>query len=113
MPLIGQGTWRIGDDPSNEVAALRAGIDLGMTVLDTAELYADGRSESVVGNAVNGRRDEVFIVSKVLPTNATTEAAIRSCEASLRRLGTDRIDLYLLHWRLDVPLSETVSAFER
>lgn len=103
----------MGHDPSSEVAVLRAGIDLGMTVLDTAEMYADGCAEEVVAQAVKGCRDDVFVVSKVHPANATEEATIRSCEASLRRLDTDWIDLYLLHWRLGVPLSETVSAFER
>lgn len=113
VPVIGQGTWRIGDDPSREIEALRTGIDLGMTVIDTAELYADGRAEEVVAEAVRGRRDEVYIVSKVLPTNATTAGTLRSCEASLKRLRTDRIDLYLLHWRREVPLQETVAAFEQ
>lgn len=113
VPLIGQGTWRMGDDPSNEIAALRTGIDLGMTLIDTAELYADGKAEEVVAEAVRGRRDEVFIVSKVLPINATTTGTVRACEASLKRLGTDRIDLYLLHWRREVPLAETVAGFEQ
>ena len=103
----------MGDDPAREVAALRAGMDLGLTLLDTAELYADGRAERVVGEAIRGRRDEVFLVSKVLPTNATTDGVLRSCEASLRRLGTDRIDLYLLHWRREIPLDQTVEGFER
>ena len=103
----------MGDDPSHEILALRTGIDLGMTVIDTAELYADGRAEDVVAKAVQGRRDEVFLVSKVLPINATTAGTVRACEASLRRLGTDRIDLYLLHWRREVPLAETVAGFEQ
>ena len=94
----------MGDDPGREAAALRAGIDMGLTLLDTAELYADCRAELVVADAIRGRRDEVFLVSKVLPTNATTDGVIRSCEASLARLGTDRIDLYLLHWRREIPL---------
>jgi diketogulonate reductase-like aldo/keto reductase len=84
-----------------------------LTLIDTAELYADGKAEEVVAEAVRGRRDEVFIVSKVLPINATTAGTVRSCEASLKRLGTDRIDLYLLHWRREVPLAETVAGFER
>lgn len=113
VPLIGQGTWRMGDDPSHEILALRTGIDLGMTLIDTAELYGDGKAEEVVAEAVRGRRDEVFIVSKVLPTNATTAGTVRSCEASLKRLGTDWIDLYLLHWRREVPLEETVAGFEQ
>lgn len=103
----------MGDDPSHEIVALRTGIDLGMTLIDTAELYGDGKAEEVVAEAVRGRRDEVFIVSKVLPTNATTAGTVRSCEASLKRLGTDRIDLYLLHWRREVPLEETVAGFEK
>ncbi len=103
----------MGDDPSREIEALRTGIDLGMTVIDTAELYADGRAEEVVAEAVRGRRDEVYIVSKVLPTNATTTGTLRSCEASLKRLRTDWIDLYLLHWRREVPLEETVAGFEQ
>lgn len=103
----------MGDDPSREIVALRTGIDLGMTLIDTAELYADGRAEAVVAEAVRGRRDEVFIVSKVLPTNATAAGTVRSCEASLKRLDTDRIDLYLLHWRREVPLEETVAGFEQ
>jgi len=113
VPVIGQGTWRMGDDPSHEIVALRTGIDLGMTVIDTAELYGDGRAEEVVAEAVRGRRDKVFIVSKVLPTNATAAGTVRSCEASLKRLCTDRIDLYLLHWRREVPLAETVAGFEQ
>lgn len=113
VPLIGQGTWRMGDDPAHEIVALRTGIDLGMTLIDTAELYADGRAEEVVAEAVRGRREEVFIVSKVLPTHATTAGTVRACEASLKRLGTDRIDLYLLHWRREVPLEETVAGFEQ
>lgn len=103
----------MGDDPSREIVALRTGIDLGMTVIDTAELYSDGRAEEVVAEAVRGRRDEVYIVSKVLPINATAAGTVRSCEASLKRLGTDRIDLYLLHWRREVPLAETVAGFEQ
>src|SRR5690349_12796987 len=108
VPLIGQGTRRMGDGPAREASALRAGIDLGLTLLDTAELYGDGRAERVVRDAIRGRRDEVFLVSKVLPTNATTDGVIRSCEGSLNRLGTDRIDLYLLHWRREIPLEQTV-----
>lgn len=112
---LGQGTWNVGDDPARrreEIAALRTGIDLGMTLLDTAEMYGDGRSESLVGEAIAGRRDEVFLVSKVYPHNASQRAMVRSCEASLRRLGVETLDLYLLHWPGAVPLAETVRAFE-
>jgi diketogulonate reductase-like aldo/keto reductase len=94
-----------------EVAALRLGIDLGMTLIDTAEMYADGGAEALVGEAIVGRRDELFLVSKVLPENATKSGTVTACEHSLRRLGTDRLDLYLLHWRGNVPLEETLDAF--
>lgn len=115
VPVLGQGTWKMGerrDRFAGEVAALILGIELGMTLIDTAEMYASGGAEAVVGEAIAGRRDDVFLVSKVLPSNARRAATIRACEASLKRLGTDRIDLYLLHWREDVPLAETVDAFE-
>lgn len=115
VPVLGQGTWKMGerrDRFAQEVAALRLGIELGMTLIDTAEMYASGGAEEVVREAIAGRRDEVFVVSKVLPSNASHVATIRACEASLKRLGTDRIDLYLLHWRGGVPLRETVDAFE-
>lgn len=115
VPVLGQGTWMMGEDrrrAPDEVAALRLGLDLGMTLIDTAEMYGEGGAEQVVAEAIAGRRDEVFLVSKVLPTNAARKAAIRACEASLRRLRTDCIDLYLLHWRGGVPLAETVAAFE-
>jgi diketogulonate reductase-like aldo/keto reductase len=95
-----------------EIAALRLGLDLGLTLIDTAELYADGGAEKLVGEAIEGRREEVFLVSKVLPSHATRSGTIRACEKSLRRLRTDRIDLYLLHWRENVPLSETVAGFQ-
>ena len=111
LPVLGQGTWRIGEDANkrrSEVEALRTGIDLGMTVIDTAEMYADGGAERVVGEAIAGRRDEVFIVSKFYPQNATRERMAKACDRSLKRLGIDRIDLYLLHWRGDVPLRETL-----
>jgi diketogulonate reductase-like aldo/keto reductase len=114
MPVLGQGTWGMAEDArrrSEEIAALRLGIDLGMTLIDTAEMYASGGAESLVGEAIAGRRDEVFLVSKVLPGNATRSGTITACERSLRRLGTDRLDLYLLHWRGQVPLEETVDAF--
>lgn len=115
VPALGQGTWRMGERRerfADEVAALRLGIDLGMTLIDTAEMYGSGGAEEVVREAISGRRDEVYIVSKVLPSNASRAATVRACEASLKRLGTDRIDLYLLHWRGGVPLRETVGAFE-
>ena len=115
VPVLGQGTWKMGERrerSGREVAALRLGIELGMTLIDTAEMYASGGAEEVVREAIAGRRDEVFIVSKVVPSNASRAATIRACEASLKRLGTDRIDLYLLHWRGGVPLAETVDAFE-
>jgi diketogulonate reductase-like aldo/keto reductase len=113
VPCLGQGTWMIGDRKDRrdaEIAALRAGIDLGMTLIDTAEMYGDGASETLVAEAIAGRRDEVFLVSKAYPQNASLARLPRSCEASLRRLGTDRLDLYLLHWRGNVPLAETVEA---
>lgn len=116
VPALGLGTWRMGEDGSrfsDEVAALRLGLDLGVTLIDTAEMYGSGGSERVVGEAVEGRRDEVFIVSKVLPSNASRRGTIAACERSLKNLGTDRIDLYLLHWMGSVPLAETVEAFEQ
>jgi diketogulonate reductase-like aldo/keto reductase len=115
IPVLGQGTWHLGEGrhhPDEEIAALRLGIDLGMTLIDTAEMYGDGASEELVGMAIRGRRDDVFIVSKVLPSHATRHGTIAACEASLRRLGSDHLDLYLLHWRGSVPLRETVAAFE-
>ncbi|GAA2083481.1 aldo/keto reductase [Streptomyces albiaxialis] len=115
VPALGQGTWHMGDDPSRrteEIDALRTGIDLGMTLLDTAEMYGDGAAEELVGEAVRGRREEVFLVSKVLPHHADRHGTARACHASLRRLGTDHVDLYLLHWRGGVPLEETVEALE-
>lgn len=115
LPVLGQGTWMMGEDArrrGEEAAALKLGIDLGLTLIDTAEMYADGGAEEVVREAVAGRRDEVFIVSKVLPSNASRRGVETACERSLARLGTDRIDLYLLHWRGSVPLGETVEAFE-
>jgi len=115
VPALGQGTWNVGDDAhrrQQEIATLRRGLDLGLTLVDTAEMYGDGRSEQLVGEAIAGRRDEVFLVSKVYPHNASRRAMPRSCEASLRRLGVEAIDLYLLHWPGAVPLAETVEAFE-
>src|SRR5438067_5173551 len=114
LPLLGQGTWRMGEDRDKrraELDALRTGIELGMTLIDTAEMYADGGAERVVAEAVQGRRDDVFIISKFYPQNATPERMRAACERSLKRLGTDRIDLYLLHWRGDVPLRKTVAGF--
>ena len=105
----------MGDDPARrreELEALRLGIELGMTLIDTAEMYGDGRSESLVGEAIRGERDKVFLVSKVLPSNASRNGVARSCEASLKRLKTDRLDLYLLHWSGSHPLAETVRGFE-
>jgi diketogulonate reductase-like aldo/keto reductase len=115
VPVLGQGTWRVGEDHRrrrDEIAALRLGIDLGMTLIDTAEMYADGGAEELVGEAIAGRRDEVFLVSKVLPTNASRAGTIAACERSLGRLGTDRLDLYLLHWRERIPLQETLAGFD-
>lgn len=114
VPALGQGAWEIGDDPGRrdaEQQALARGIDLGMTLIDTAELYGDGRSERLVGEVVAGRREEVFIVSKVRPENASEMKMMLSCERSLERLKVDRLDLYLLHWEGHVPLEETVEAF--
>jgi diketogulonate reductase-like aldo/keto reductase len=115
VPALGQGTWKMGEERgrrTQEIAALRAGIGLGMTLIDTAEMYGEGRTEELVGEAVAGLRDEVFIVSKAYPQNAGKQRLPTACDRSLRRLRTDRIDLYLLHWRGEVPLSETVEAFE-
>lgn len=115
VPALGQGTWYMGEDAAqrrNEIEALRSGIDLGMTLIDTAEMYADGEAEDVVGEAIIGHRDDVFIVSKVLPFNASRKGTIEACERSLKRLRTDRIDLYLLHWRGRYPLEETIAAFD-
>lgn len=114
VPAIGQGTWYIEQaDRSEAVAALRRGLDLGLTHVDTAEMYGSGRAEEVVAEAIAGRRDEVFLVSKVLPSNASRKGTIAACEKSLRRLGTDRLDCYLLHWRGGHPLAETFAAFEQ
>jgi diketogulonate reductase-like aldo/keto reductase len=116
VAALGQGTWRMGEGertPKQEEAALRQGIDLGMTLIDTAEMYGNGASERVVGAAITGQRDQVFLVSKVFPHNASAKAMPAACEASLKRLGTDRLDLYLLHWRGGVPLAETVATFEK
>ncbi|BCG58165.1 aldo/keto reductase [Paenibacillus sp. URB8-2] len=116
VPRIGQGTWNIGEDASRreeEVEALRLGVELGMNLIDTAEMYGEGRSETVVGEAMQGIRDKVFLVSKVYPHNAGLKRIAKSCEDSLKRLRTDCLDLYLLHWRGSVPLEETVEGMER
>ncbi len=116
LPAIGQGTWYMGEGLAprgDEVRALQHGLSLGLTLIDTAEMYADGGAEEVVGRALLGRRHEAFLVSKVYPWNAGRDAAIAACEASLERLGTDYLDLYLLHWPGKVPLEETLEAFER
>lgn len=115
VPALGQGTWNMGERRSSakqEVAALRAGIDLGLTLIDTAEMYANGGAEEIVAQASAGQRDKLFIVSKVYPHNASRTGVPAACERSLKRLNTDRIDLYLLHWRGSHPLAETVAAFE-
>ncbi|NTG46737.1 aldo/keto reductase [Agrobacterium rhizogenes] len=115
VPALGQGTWNMGENAArakDEIASLKTGLDLGMTLLDTAEMYANGGSEEIVGRAIEGRRDEVFLVSKVYPHNASRKGTIEACERSLKRMNTDRIDLYLLHWRGEYPLAETVAAFE-
>jgi diketogulonate reductase-like aldo/keto reductase len=116
VPVIGQGTWRMGEDRAaekDELAALRLGLDLGLTHIDTAEMYGDGGAEKLVGKAVAARRDRVFIATKVLPSNASRAGTIRACEASLRRLRTDYVDLYLLHWWSSAhPISETMGAME-
>jgi diketogulonate reductase-like aldo/keto reductase len=116
IPVLGQGTWHMGERAgrrADEVAALRLGLDLGLTLIDTAEMYAEGEAERVVGEAIAGQRDGVFLVSKVMPQNASRAGTVAACEASLKRLGTDRIDLYLLHWPGSVPLADTLDGFER
>jgi diketogulonate reductase-like aldo/keto reductase len=116
VPVLGQGTWNIGDSAASraaEIATLRRGIECGMTLIDTAEMYGSGRSEELVGEAIADQRQQVFVVSKVLPSNASTEGTVRACEASLKRLQTDVLDLYLLHWRGRYPLHETIRGFER
>ena len=113
VAALGQGTWNIGDSRATraaEIATLQRGIDLGLTLIDTAEMYGSGRSEQLIAEAIAGRRDEVFIVSKVLPNNASRRGTVTACERSLKHLNTDRIDLYLLHWRGGVPFAETLEA---
>jgi diketogulonate reductase-like aldo/keto reductase len=114
IPVLGQGTWHMAEVREHrkaEIGALRLGLDLGMTLIDTAEMYAEGDTERLVGDAISGRRDEVFLISKVLPSHATRRSTIDACAASLRRLKTDRLDMYLLHWRGPVPLWQTIEAF--
>ena len=115
VPALGQGSWMMGehrDSRDGEIAALRAGIDLGMTLIDTAEMYGDGAVETLIGEALGAVRDTLFLVSKAYPHNASRARLVKACEASLARLGTDRLDLYLLHWRGNVPLAETVQAMQ-
>jgi diketogulonate reductase-like aldo/keto reductase len=116
VPAFGMGTWYMGDDhgaQAEEIATLQLGLDLGARLIDTAEMYGDGRAESLVGKAIAARRDQVFLVSKVLPSNASRKGTAAACERSLRRLETDRIDLYLVHWRGNVPFFETMEAFQQ
>ena len=115
VTALGQGTWRMGEKAAlrdREIAALRHGLDLGISLIDTAEMYGEGEAEKIVAEAIKGRRDEVFLVSKVYPHNASRAGVEAALTRSLKRLKTDRIDLYLLHWRGGVPLAETVEAFE-
>jgi diketogulonate reductase-like aldo/keto reductase len=115
VPALGLGTWMMGEDVrqrAQEVRALQTGLDLGATLVDTAEMYASGRAEEVTAAAIKGRRDSVYLVSKVLPQNASRAGVVKACEASLKRLKTDRIDLYLLHWRGAVPFAETMAGFD-
>ncbi len=116
VPGLGLGTWTMGEHRARvarETKALTLGLDLGMTLIDTAEMYGEGGAEKVVASAIAGRRNEVFVVSKVYPHNGGRKSAVSACDRSLLRLGTDRLDLYLLHWRGSIPLAETVEAFER
>ena len=115
VPALGMGTWNMGDDRATraeEIATLRLGLDLGLRLIDTAEMYGEGLSESLIGEAIAGRRDDVFLVSKVYPHNASRRGIAAACERSLRRLGTDRLDLYLLHWRGDVPFEDTLEGLQ-
>jgi diketogulonate reductase-like aldo/keto reductase len=115
VPALGMGTWHIGDSRqtrTEEIATLREGLDLGLTLIDTAEMYGEGAAEELVAEAIAGRRDDAFIVSKVYPHNASRKGVVAACERSLKRLGTDRIDLYLLHWRGNLPFAETIAGFE-
>ena len=115
IPALGQGTWQMAEDTSRrtqEINALRLGLELGMTLIDTAEMYGEGAAEELVAEAITGRRDEAFLVSKVYPHHASRSGVVQACERSLKRLRTDRLDLYLLHWRGSVPLEDTVAGFE-
>lgn len=115
VPSLGLGTWKMGEDArkaEQEISSLKRGLDLGMTLIDTAEMYGEGGAERITGRAMEGRRDEVFLVSKVYPWNASRSGVVEACENSLQRLDTDRIDLYLLHWRGEHPLADTVAGFE-
>jgi diketogulonate reductase-like aldo/keto reductase len=115
VPVLGLGTWRMGErkaERAAEVAAVKLGLDLGIRLVDTAEMYGEGGAEEMLSEALAGRRDDIFLVSKVYPHNASRKGAVAACERSLKRLKTDRLDLYLLHWRGSVPLAETVDAFE-
>jgi diketogulonate reductase-like aldo/keto reductase len=114
VPALGQGAWRMGENQAaraEEIATSRLGLDLGLTLIDTAEMYGEGRAEELIGEVIEGRREEVFLTSKVYPHNASREGAVAACERSLKRLRTDYIDLYLLHWRGRVPLTETMEGF--
>lgn len=116
VPALGLGTWRLGESAATrarEVAAVRTALELGFRLIDTAEMYGEGGAEEVVGEAVAGRRDDVFLVSKVYPHNASAKGVVAACERSLKRLATDRLDLYLLHWRGSHPLAQTIEGFER
>lgn len=115
VPALGMGTWNIGDHRATraeEIATLQMGLDMGLRLIDTAEMYGEGLSESLIGEALAGRRADAFLVSKVYPHNASRKGAVAACERSLRRLGTDHLDLYLLHWRGDVPFEDTIEAFQ-
>ena len=116
IPVYGLGTWMMGENKGkrpDEIAALKLGLDLGATLVDTAEMYGEGEAETITGEAIAGRRDQLLLVSKVLPENASRKGTVAACERSLKRLRTDRIDLYLLHWRGSVPLAETLAAFQQ
>ena len=116
MPVLGLGTWMMGERKSEapaELAALKLGLDLGLDLVDTAEMYGNGGAETIVREAIAGRRDRIFLVSKVLPQNASRGGTVKACEASLKRLGTDRLDLYLLHWAGSHPLDDTIEGFEQ
>src|SRR5258708_31567462 len=114
IPALGQGTWNMGDKRATraeEIATLKLGLDLGLKLIDTAEMYGEGKAEELIGEAIAGRRDEAFLVSKVYPHNASRKGSIAACERSLARIRTDRIDLYLLHWRGNIAFSETIEGF--